>query len=197
MTQQYPILVVEGDVDNDGTPETGIFEMPNVTVEPLTLTEFLAQFGGGGGVTGAISAQLLNKGDQLAIDAGAGPRTFQIDFEGWTESNDYQWGNSSNSSTVTQATATGADRTTQVCVLNEYLNRVNIGSNNPATLHWGEYSESTSFADSGVYDPLDVAVPEINLPVPHNEESSTFRGSLTCVSVADISNITDGVSIPG
>lgn len=196
MTQAYPVLVITGDVDDDGSDETGIFEFPDVTVEATSLSEFLAQFGGGGGITGALTAQLGAKGSQIAIDGGAGPRTFQIQFEAWPSA-DYQFGNDA-SSTLTEASATGQDRQSQADVLNEYLNRIDIGSNNPADLHLWEHSDgSVGPATSGVYgEPHTVAVPESNISVSV-EQTTTYEGSLTCVSTEDLSDIIDGADRTG
>jgi len=197
MTQSYPILVIEGDVDDDGNDETGIFEMPDAEVTATSLVEFLAQFGGGGGPVGALTAQVGQKGSQIAIDGGSGPRTFEMQFEGWTDSDDYQFGDSASAG-VSETSATGGDRISQVSVLNEYLNKIDIGSNNPATLYWGEYSDSSlGPADGGVYDPVDVAIPESSLTVPIADEASTYQGSMTCVAVDDLSNIIDGASRTG
>jgi len=187
MPQQYPVLEVDGDLPGSASGPA-IFEMPDVTVTPISLTEYLAQFGGGGGVAGA-----LTQGEQIALDVGGGPKNFEIEFNGWTGSDDYQWGTSASPTTVSKSTATGADRMTQVSVLVETLDQVNIGSNNPATLYYGEWSTSTSFADSGQYKPVEVAIPEVRVPLPHNDESSTFRGQLTCISTESLGDIKDRI----
>jgi hypothetical protein len=188
VTQTYPILEISGDFDDDGQTEDAIFEFPSASVEPRSVTNFLAEFGGGG-VAGAVTAQLLGRGEQIAIDGGAGPRTFEIQFEGWTDSDDYQWGTDADAG-LSATSATGQDRISQVCVFNEWLHRVDIGSSSPAVLRYGEY------ASSGVYDPVEVAIPESGLPVP-KEESSIYEGSLTCVSVSDINQIIDGIDRTG
>ena len=195
MTQQYPILEISGDFDGDGVDEEAVFEMPDATVTPRSIASFLAEIGGSG-VSSLLNAQVLgNKGEQIAIDAGGGPRVWEIQWEGWTESNDYQWG-TSPSPGLSDTSATGEDRISQVCILNEWLHRVDIGSNNPARLYWGEYSDSTSFADSGVYASQQIAISESSLPVP-KEQSSIYEGSLNCVAVSDLNELTDAVSRTG
>ena len=195
MTQEYPILEISGDFDGDGVDEQAVFEMPSATVEPRSIASYLAEIGGSG-VSSLLNAQVLgNKGEQIAIDAGGGPRVWEIRFTGWEDSNDYQWG-TSPLPRVTETSATGEPRLSQVCILNEWLHRVDIGSNNPATLYWGEYSDSTSFADDGVYSAQQVAISESGLPVP-KEQSSIYEGSLNCVAVSDLNELADAVSRTG
>lgn len=194
MTQSYPILEISGDFFNDGTTETAIFEMPSATVSPGQLTAFLARLGGGGGVTGAVLAQVTGQSGQIAIDGGAGPRVWELEWSGWTDSDGYQWGTDSSPG-LSETSATGQDRISQAEVFNEFTSRVTIGSNNPAKLYYGEHSSSgsghPSAASSGVYDPVDVMIQEPSLPVP-KEESSIYEASLTCVSVVDVTGIVDG-----
>jgi hypothetical protein len=195
MTQQYPIIVIEGDVDDDGSPETGIFELPDTDVTASSLTEYLAQIGGGGGVVGALTAQVGAKGSQISIDGGAGPRTFQLQFEAWPDST-YQFGDSASSG-LSQSSATGQDRQSQADVLNEYINRIDIGSNNPAELHLWEHSDGSSGATAGVYgEPFKIAIPESSITVS-TSESTLYEGELTCVVSDDLTDIIDGADRTG
>jgi len=193
MTQPYPVLKIEGDFDDDGSEETGIFEMPQTTVSVGQLSEFLAQFGSGGGAVSSLNAQVCgNKGEAVIIDGGAGPRTWEIEFTGGTGSDDYQWGNDSTAG-LSALSATGQDRVSQAEVINEWIARIDIGSNNPATLFYGEHSNATGFSEPGVYEPVAVAIRDPQFVVPE-EETSTFNGSLTCVSVTDVRGIVDGAT---
>jgi len=195
MTQSYPILEITGAFD-DGAETTAIFEMESASVTAGQLTEFLAQFGGGGGVVGAITAQLPGQqGSQISIDGGAGPRSWEIQWEGWTNSDDFQWGDDSSPG-LSKTSATGEDRISQVEVLNEWIARINLGSGSPATLYYGEHSEATAFADGGVYDPVSVTVQDVELSVS-KDEAAVYQGSMTCVSVIDITQIIDGQARTG
>lgn len=179
MTQTYPILTITGDPDGDDVEETGTFEMESADVTPGVRTGALYQSGDGFLQT-ARAIAFGQRRDQVKLDTGQGATTFQIEFRGWDGENaDYQWGDSAAAS-LTATSATGQNPFEQISILLRYLNEVNIDSENPATLEWGEFSTG------GVYDPVTVAPEDPTFPT-RRDEPNTFDGTLTLVSTADLS----------
>lgn len=174
MTQEYPILTISGDLN--GRSVTGVFEMQSADVEPGI--ENAALFNSSGGLVQGLRTKATDsRRSQVSIDGGAGVEVFNIQFAGW-EGSDGQWGDDSTKQ-LTASSATGQEPVSQISVLQRYLVEIDIGSENPATLEWGEYS------DSGVYGPKDVAVRNPTLP-KSREQSSSFSGSLSLYSVDDL-----------
>jgi hypothetical protein len=185
MTQQYPVLTIDGSVAGQST--TGVFEFESADVEPFIRTGEL--FKSSDGPLQTLRARAFgSRRDEVQIDGGAGVTAFRIDFDGW-EGSDGQWGDSS-ANQLTQTSATGQPPISQISVLLKYLEDINIGSGNPAKFEWGE------FADSGIYSAFDVAFEEPSLP-KSRDESSSFSGSISLISVADISDALDRVAALG
>lgn len=184
MTDKYPTLTISGELD--GVQTTGVFEMTSADVEPFIRTGEFFQSGDGVFQTGRAIA-FESRRDEVKIDGGAGVAGLRIDFDGW-EGSDAQWG-SSAAAGLSRTSATGQSPIQQISVLFHYLIESNIDSTNPAKLEWGEFS------DAGLYDPLQVAPEEPTLP-KSREESSSFSGSITFVSVSDLSNSLGRVESP-
>lgn len=188
MTQRYPKLTIEGDVDGDGNAETGVFEFKSADVSPIDRTGYLFRSGEGGIVSTIVSRTTGEKGSETLI-AGNNTLAFEIEITSWEDAN-AQWGNDA-SQTITQASATGAPAITQLCVLLRYIVESVSDSGNPATFEWGE------FASDGLYSPLGVAVEQPQLR-RGREQSSTFTATITVVSVRDVTSPTnhDNLRLP-
>jgi len=184
MTLTYPKLTITGDVDGDGADETGVFEMESADVEPGIQTGSLFQRSGGL-IQSARAVVTDSRREEIFIDGGVGATRITVQFTGW-EGSDGQWGDDASAG-LSETSATGQSPIQQVSVLLKYLIEVNIGSGNPATLEWGEFS------DGGLYDPFKVAVEEPTLP-RSREEASTFTGNITFISVADLDRLGDSIN---
>lgn len=186
------ILEVEADVDGDGSEETGEFHMTDdVEIVPGQRTGFLLD--NRGSTVNSVLANTAGAGESnregIYLDLGGGVRSVEVTFKSWTGSNE-QWGDTGDSSTLTQADATGAQALTQLEVLMQYLATAEIDSRGAATLSYGQHH-----AD-GLYDPLDVVV-ESPTGTRSSEESSTFTGTLTFLSVQELDETLDGAQLTG
>lgn len=186
------ILTIEGDVDGDGTAETGEFHMvDNIEIVPGMRTGFLLDNRGStvNSVVSESTGQGESKREGIFLDLGGGVRSVEISFAGWSGS-DEQWGNTGDATSVTQTDATGAAALTQLEVLFQYLAVSEIDSRNPATLAYGEHHSG------GLYEPLDVVL-ESPQGTRSSEESSTFNGTLTFLSVRSLEQAIDGQEMTG
>lgn len=193
-------IEIDGDVDGDGTVETGVFEFGPAEegafrVEDRIETNYLIN--GSGQQVSGIFATLLGEGDDknkgLFTDLGAGLRTWQIGFQNPGEQldsdgNHYQWGASDDPSVVDETSATGAGFVTQSQILMNYLTTVNIGSRNPMRLHWGEYSDTGLFGG-----PINV-VPQAPNTVLDNNNPHRWDGEITLVAAHDLNEVFDGLN---
>ncbi|MBX0325799.1 hypothetical protein EGH21_22535 [Halomicroarcula sp. F13] len=183
------VLVVEADVDGDGTAETGEFHMSgNLKITPSIRTGYL--IGGRGSTVNSVASSTSGsdqaKRQGFYLDLGGGARLYEIEFDQW-EGSDDQWGNTGDSSSVSQTDATGAAPMTQLEVLMEYLAVAEIDSRNPATLRCGEHHAN------GLYDELDVAV-EGPQGTRSAEDGSWWSGNITLVTLQSLEKTIDGAS---
>jgi hypothetical protein len=187
MTLNKAILRVSSDVDGDGSVEDGEFHMRDVEVSPSLRTGFL--IGGRGSTINNVIAQTVGAGDskrrQFFLEEGGGAHTIEISFRSW-EGSDETWGDPSEP-VGSQANASGEQPIAQVDVLMKYLLTAEIDSRAPATLEYGEYSES------GRFSPLPVVLegPQMTRAA---EDGSWFDGSMTCIAAADIQQVFDAAA---
>jgi len=168
-------LTMEADVDDDGSDETGVFDLSTgIQISPGVRTGEL--IGGTGSTIGALVNDITNSGGNgragFNLDAGGGAATYTIEFVGF-EGNVDQWGDGTSNA---QADASGEDVWRQLSVFQRYLDVGTYDSRNAATLEWGEFSSG------GVYSPIAVTPEEPQLTFDAYEQSSTFDGSITFVS---------------
>jgi hypothetical protein len=193
------VLTVDADVDGDGTAETGQFVMEdNINIKPGLRTGFLLN-NRGSTVNSVISEFAKSKTEQtgepvskrkgIFLDLGGGVKSVEVEFSGWTGSN-LQWGNTGDPSQKTVGDATGAKALSQLEVLFHYLELAEIDSRNPATLAYGEHHSD------GLYDSMDVVL-ESPQGLRSSDDSSTFTGTLTFLSVQSLDEAIDGTNITG
>lgn len=193
MTLQRAELTLSADVDNDGTQEDGVFVLEDdITIQPQVRTGFL--IGGRGSEANSIIQDNAGGGTSsragLYLDLGGGQHVIEIEFSKW-EGAPQQWGNTGDDTELTQGDATGADPITQMGVLMRYLTVGTYDSVQPATLEYGEYS------DSGLYSPLDVVIegPQVRRSA---EDGSWIDGTLTCIETVDVNEqALDGEGLRG
>lgn len=193
------VLTVDADIDGDGSAETGRFVMEdNIDIRPGLRTGFLLD-NRGSTVNSVLSSfaddrtqqtgEATSKRKGVYLDLGGGVRSVEIEFTGWTGSN-VQWGNTGDSSSKTVGDATGAEALSQLEVLFRYLEIAEIDSRNPATLEYGEHHPG------GLYDPMDVVL-ESPQGLRSSDDSSTFSGTLTFLSVQSLDEAVDGLNLTG
>jgi len=174
-------LVVEADVDGDGSGETGVFDLSSdveITFSPAT--QALASFRDG--TIQAIAANLtgIDSRSALRLDIGQGVFVVDVSFISF-EGSSGQWG---DGSLDPAADATGDGPLRQLSVLAEYLNQGRFDSRQAAKLQTAEYS------DGGEYDSLDVAPvdqPSLSFAA---DDPSAISGSISFVSVASLGRAT-------
>lgn len=192
MVYVKPTLTIP-DAEIDGSTVTGEFVFPtNVRYELGTETSDLFQSSGTASVVSQLVLEYIETnnvdlGDgfrkELSFDAGAGQHIVTLDFSGYTGSN-HRWGATGNGGDPTDAT--GEDLHAQMCVLDRYLQKATIDSENPAILEISEYSSA------GRYAPLKVVPRNPQVVFDSVEESSVFTGSMTFVETVDIRNYSSG-----
>lgn len=192
MALNKAILTIDADVDGDGAEETGKFVMvDDIEIIPSMRTGFLLD--NRGSTVNSVISESTGGGESkrqgIYLDLGGGVRTVEVSFSGWAGSAE-QWGNTGDESTLTRADATGASALTQLEVLFQYLAVGEVDSRNPATLEYGEHHSD------GLYDPLDVVL-ESPQGTRSSEQSSTFSGTLTFLSVLSLEDAIDGSSVTG
>lgn len=181
MTLQRAELTLSADVDNDGNQEDGTFVFEDdVSVQPQVRTGFV--IGGRGSEVNSIIQDNVGDGTSsragVYLDLGGGQHIVEIEFSNWKGS-PVQWGNTGDDTTLTQADATGADPITQIGVLMRYLTVGTFDSVQPATLEYGEFS------DSGLYNPLDVVIegPQVRRSA---DDGAWLDGTLTCIEAVNV-----------
>jgi hypothetical protein len=182
MALKHAELQVSADADGDGQLEDAVFEMHDIEVTHSVRTGFLV--GGRGSTVNNAIANLTSAGESNSKQfflKGSGVRTVELSFRNWKGATG-QWGNTGDSSKLTQTDATGADAISQLDVFFRYLTTGSIDSNNPATLSYGEYS------DTGLYSPLEVVIESPNL-TRSAEDGNWIDGSLTLIEAADIQQV--------
>lgn len=191
---EYARLTIEADVDGDGTDETGIFELyGDLDTTSGVRTDWTVD--GALGTVNSVISGLADDGEDKRQgfygDLGSGSHFVQIDCSSWEDAtkadgSPLQWGDDPEPGR-SATSATGADALTQLHVLERYLTVGETDSRNPATLEYGEFSQS------GLYDPLGVVLEEPQLTRNHSEETSSFSLSLTCIAAADLREAWDAV----
>lgn len=197
------VLVVE----HNG--RTGTFELRN-SLETRAESRRNFVLGGRGGLINEIigrsadsdngedgSEDGVDSREQFFLDGGAGTRekTLTANLVGGTGGETLQMGDGSSNpddaSDVTQWDATNSHEIAQWQVLDHFLSEARTDSDNPATLHWGLYSDGSEI-DAGVYAPLDVVVLEWNVE-RGRDEPSTARVAITMQSAASFAAATDAL----
>lgn len=179
MTLRGARLTLEADVNEDGTAETGVFDLgAGIEISPRIRTGQL--IGPTGSNIGALVDTIVGESGRAGfqLDAGGGALVIDISFRGY-EGSDGRWGDGSADD---QADAEGEGVFRQISVLIRYLNRGTYDSRDSGTLEWGEYSSGPDAA----YGPLNVAPEEPQLTFAAEEQTSTFDGSLSLVTVRSI-----------
>ena len=199
MSTNYPAKLVFPTADLHGEQRQGVFEFPNgnVQVEMTTVYNYLLE--GGGRASAVLStvkewfesqtdAELPDgpgKNQQFAISIGAGRHVIEISGNPY-EGSDGQWGDQGGSASVSKTDATNGTAVQKQFMLDHYLQRVEIDSENPATLHIGEYSSS------GLFSPLSVYPVEPRTSFDPQTQSSSFDMSLTFIETGSIKRAFDG-----
>lgn len=200
---QYDRVVLV--VDHDG--RTGTFELRN-DLEPRAESRRNFLLGGRGGIVNEILNRLPISEDStnsesrqgFYVDGGEGTRertfTAQLVAGASGIGETLQMGDGSSDpddpDDVSAWDATNAHPIAQWQVFDHWLSEAKTDSNSPATLHYGLHSDGSEI-DSGVYDPIDVAVREWTLE-RGREESSTATVSITVVSAASFADATDALT---
>ncbi len=197
-------LTLEADVDQDGSAETGVFEMvagDGLSVTPGMRTGFIGSDDGTASTFNAIYANLSedyggafaspSKRRGFFLDLGGGQHSISIEFNGWEGATDssgdpIQWGNDPQPSR-TQSSATGQHPLTQIDVLLRYLTAGQFDSRDPATFEYGEYSTD------GLYEPIDVVIegPQATMS---SANPNTFSGSMTLIAAASLEDYYDALA---
>jgi hypothetical protein len=196
--KKHAELVLDADVDGDGSKESGRFVMAgNITIETAGRTGYL--IGGRGSSINAVIQDATSDGESnrrgFFEDLGGGAFTVAINFNGWEgaqldDGTDVQWGDDPNPG-KTVASATGEHPLTQIAVFNKYYQTGTFDSRNPATLEYGEHH-----AD-GLYSALSVVIEEPGLtwhpPSEGGQDAGTYTGQLTCIAAAQADDLIDAV----
>lgn len=119
-----------------------------------------------------------------AVYAGTGAtvRTIELQFVQY-EGSDDEWG--------PLETTQDHSMTTYRDILDNALEQSRITSQSPATLQFGEYS------DSGLLDPLTVVLVGSELSVDYTQDSSRMTGTLRLGDAADLGEIETAAGMPG
>jgi len=198
MTLQRAILEIDGDADNDGDIETGVFTfIGNVRIEEAIRTGYLVS---SAGTITNIGLNLLDENNAkrkgVFIDFGGGQHAFEISASGWEgatdgDGNPVQWGATDDPSVVDATSATGADPLTQAQVFMNYLRVTQTDSRNAARLRVGEYSSGGVLDDE-----LQVAI-ESPQVVKRPDAPSTFDISMTLLETEDSDSAGDATKRNG
>jgi hypothetical protein len=196
------VLVVE---DGD---RTGVFELRN-SLSPSEEGRRNFILGGRGGAINELLAALdeddeLNSRESFFLDGGTGTKekTFTCRLIGGDGDHEpLQMGDGSSDPNdpddVTEWDATGAGHPmTQWQILDHWLSEARTDSENPAELHWGEWSDG-SYVDEGVYgEPIDVVVQE--WPVRRGEdEPSDAEVTITAQSASAFEEAAEAIEDEG
>jgi len=181
-------LTVSGDVDGDGSQETGTFVMEgNLTITSGIRTGYLLSNLGGN--VNAFLGSLLGGGQSrqegIFLNLGAGARSWDVEFRGW-EGSPGKWGNTGNGGSATDAT--GDDALRQMEVFLEYLGTADIDSRSPATWEYGEHHSG------GDYDAVDVVVEQPQF-TRAAQDGNWFDGQITLLAAADIKEQLDAIPL--
>lgn len=182
MTRQGALLTLTADVDNDGTDETGEFDLSTgIEITPGIRTgDLIGQAGSNAGAIIDYVAPGSGGRAGFNLDIGGGAATYEISFRGYEGNND-PWGDGSADN---QADASGEGVFRQMSVLHRYLNQGTFDSTSSATLEWGDYDSGASAA----YSAIDVTPEEPRTTFDADAESSVFGGTITLVATRAIAD---------
>lgn len=192
------VLELTADVDDDGSEETGVFELVGdiaVTEEVQKDYWFDNTASGLINLTSEIDGFEIEARKGFFLDVGAGAHIFEIQFIGWqgatdSDGNAVKWGDGSGSF---PADATQDEPLKQLQCFNKYLQLSTTDSRNPATLYIGEYADGTHGQD-GAFDPLKVAIQGPSNSHDSAEEFIEFSGTFTALEVLELTQKIDIVS---
>jgi len=127
----------------------------------------LAPFLGGGGVDA----------EELVTDAGLGSAqtTLSVDIIQRESGNEALWGDGSRSPSdpITEDDAAGGHPLAKFQVLKYWCRTTRTDSQNPAALHWGEWTDGR-FGELGAFDePIPVVVQSVRLTHPRDDPSAS------------------------
>jgi len=185
-----PILELQADVDDDGSVETGVFELGgNATVSEQVQKDYTFDNTASGLVSLVSNLTGLERQRRQGfyLDIGAGAHLFEIDAQPWRGDNSPQFGDGSG---TFPADATGNDPRDQMQCFGRYVQLALTDSFTPATLYWGEYADGTH-GTNGAFDPLQVAVSEPRTTQDSTEQFNSFDVSVTCIEVLQLDQPVD------
>ena len=150
MFQDVLQIEITADVDDDGTKETGVFEISGGAEGQASYTEEVQIdpiIGGSAqNINSAIQQYIFGENHRrrgIYIENGGGAHIFDIQFNGW-EGSSNQWGDGSG---TLPADATGEGPRRQIQIFQNYLRKGSIDSLNPAVVQFGEYNPNGSLDD--------------------------------------------------
>ena len=190
------VLVIEnGD-------RTGIFEFQS-DLEPRAEGRRSFLLGGRGGAINQLLSLLDEEGDlssreSFFLDGGLGRRelTLTATLIGGGTADALQMGDgSSTGGEPTEWDATGAQPMSQWAILDHWISETRIDSENPAELHYGEWSDG-EYVEEGVYAPRRLVILEWNVDKPR-DEPSTATVTLTFESAAGFSEAAEALEDEG
>ena len=140
----------------------------------------------------------LSSRESYFLDGGLGTRelTPTATLIGGDTADALQMGDgSSTGGEPTEWDATGAHPMSQWAILSHWLTETRIDSENPAYLHYGEWSDG-EYVDSGVYAPRRLVIPEWNVDKAP-DEPSTATVTLTFESAAGLGEAAEALEDEG
>ena len=189
------VLELTADVDDDGSDETGVFELHGNSVLTQEINKdyvFDNTASGLVNLASEISGFELEQRKGFFLDIGGGahihefevtPRENAVDGDG----NAIQWGDGSGSF---PADATQDDPLKQIQCFQRYVQLSKTDSFQPATLHVGEYSDGT-YGSNGALDPLKVAVQGPRANKDARDDFTSFTLNITCLEVLTLDQSID------
>jgi len=189
--QQIITLKIRGDPDGTGS-RTATFELESAPDSGLSVshtirTGFLVD--DQGQLVNSILSEVLGDGESrnkgIYVDAGTSSYALDCEFRGY-DGGAYQWGDTGNGGTATDAT--GDSAVEQVQVFFNWINAVSIDSlpdgsgDTSATLEFGLYHPD------GPLDPLDVVIEN---PTLTPAEPTTFDGNLVFIEAENLGKALD------
>lgn len=171
------------ELDRDDAPGgTGAFTLQNVEfphqLERQMLIGNRGQVISGIADIAPLAPDLLSDGAGVDIDVGQGNDTPTVEFEVVPNStgSNFQWGDGSGNSRYDQPNGHEQDMAE---LLQEYCRVSKTGSQNPARLHWGPFSDGT-YGDAGLFgEPFPCIVVSVTTKPSQKDDPSALTGSIT------------------